>query len=113
MCKTHGHGAAEVYQQCHTPLTQVVALYRDEFLSGFILKDSVRFDEWELMEAENLRREYAPALQNLVRFLSELGEFEPAIAFVRDWLALDRLHETAHRSLMQLSIRGREIERRR
>lgn len=102
VCKTHGHGAAEVCQECHTPLTQAVALYRDEFLSGFTLKDSVKFDEWELMEAENLRRECATALQNLVRFLSELGEYEPAIAFARDWLALDRLHETAHRSLMQL-----------
>ena len=37
-------------------LAVAVALYRDTFLSGFSLRDSAEFDDWQLATAEHLRR---------------------------------------------------------
>jgi len=84
------------------PLTEAVALYRDDFLAGFTLRDSPAFDDWQFFQAESLRREMADALETLALCHSEAGQFEPAIASARRWLTLDSLHEPAHRMLMQL-----------
>ena len=39
-CRTHGHPEAEVCPECLSPLSEAVALYRDDFLAGFALRDS-------------------------------------------------------------------------
>lgn len=101
-CKTHGHSDADKCAECQAPLTEAVSLYRDDFLSGFVLKDSVNFDDWEVMQAESLGREYETALQSLIRCLSDQEDYSQAIAHARDLLALDRLNENSHRILMQL-----------
>ncbi len=49
---------------------EAVALYRGDFLSGFGLRDSIEFDDWQFFEAETLKREYAGALERLARELS-------------------------------------------
>ena len=82
-------------------LAEAVGLYRDDFMAGFTLRDSVNFDEWQFFETEALRRELAGALERLVRCHSALGEFAPAVDYARRWLALDPLDEPAHRYLMQ------------
>src|SRR5437899_3885155 len=101
-CRTHGHPASEICPACLEPLAEAVALYRDDFLAGFSLRDSPNFDDWQFFQADSLRREFATALERLVHCHSTLGDFETAIVYARRWLALDRLHEPAHRSLMQL-----------
>lgn len=98
----HGHPAETVCADCLTPLTEAVALYRDDFLAGFTLRDSPDFDEWQYFQTESLRRELAGALELLVRCHTLKHEFDPAIACARRWLALDSLHEQAHRELMRL-----------
>ncbi len=100
--RTHGHPTTETCPACLKPLTNAVALYRGDFLAGFTLRDSPGFDDWQFFQAESLRRELADALERLVRGYSARGEFEPAIAYARRWLAVDPLHEPAHRHLMQL-----------
>jgi DNA-binding SARP family transcriptional activator len=87
---------------CLSLLTEAVTLYRDDFLAGFTLRDSPDFDEWQYFQTESLRRELAGALESLVRCHTLSREFDPAIAYARRWLALDPLHELAHRELMQL-----------
>jgi DNA-binding SARP family transcriptional activator len=79
-----------------------IALYRGDFLEGFALRDSAPFDEWQLLEAEALRAELADALRRLVALESADGRLEQAVGVARRLLALDRLDEGAHRSLMQL-----------
>jgi predicted ATPase/DNA-binding SARP family transcriptional activator/class 3 adenylate cyclase len=101
-CPTHGHPASEVCSACLTPLTDAVELYRGDLLSGFTLKDSFNFDDWQFFQADALRRELADALERLVQCHSGRGEFEFAIGYARQWLALDRLDEAAHRALMRL-----------
>ena len=101
-CRTHGHPESEVCRECLPPLAGAVALHRDDFMAGFGLRDSVAFDDWQFFQAEGLRRELAGALERLARGLAAGGEWEPAIAHARRWLALDHLHEPAHRLLLAL-----------
>ena len=101
-CETHGHPISEVCPICVDPLTDAVKLARGGFMSGFGLKDSVNFDDWQLFQAELLRRELNTALQRLVRWHSAQREFEPAVGYARRRLALDPLDEQAHRHLMRL-----------
>ena len=101
-CRTHGHPQEEVCPACLPLLAEAAALYRDHFLVGFTLRDSPDFDEWQFFQTEGLRDELASALERLTHAHSAQGEFEQAIAYARRWLALDPLHEPAHRHLMQL-----------
>jgi predicted ATPase/DNA-binding SARP family transcriptional activator len=101
-CKAHGHPESEVCPECLPPLTEAVTLYRDDFMAGFGLRDSVAFDDWQFYQSESLRRELAGALEKLARGRGALGEWEAAIAHARRWLAMDTLHEPAHRLLMAL-----------
>ena len=100
--RTHGHQGAEVCPECLPLLAEAVALHRDDFMAGFGLRDSVAFDDWQFFQAEDLRRELAGALERFARGLAARGEWEPAIAHARRWLALDPLHEPAHRLLLAL-----------
>ena len=101
-CETHGHEPDVVCLACINPLTRAVELYRDDFLTGFTLPDCPEFDEWHFFQAEELREEFSSALQRLVKGHSTQGDYEEAVPFARRWLALDPLHEPAHRQLMWL-----------
>lgn len=79
-----------------------VALHRGHFLEGFGLRDAPAFDEWQAYQAEEARRECARALERLVSDAARDGDQATAIADARRWLALDPLHEPAHRALMRL-----------
>jgi DNA-binding SARP family transcriptional activator/Tfp pilus assembly protein PilF len=101
-CRDHGHPEAEVCPACLLLLSEAVELYRGDFMVGFGLRDSFGFDDWQYFQAESLRRELAGALERLARGHGASDEWEPAIAHARRRLALDPLHEPAHRLLMQL-----------
>lgn len=105
-CATHGHAANEVCARCIAPLEQAVALYRGDLLAGFVLRDSPAFDDWQFFQQESLRRELAGALERLARAHAGQRDWDAAIAAARRRLALDRLHEPAHRLLMQLYARA-------
>jgi predicted ATPase/DNA-binding SARP family transcriptional activator len=100
--RTHGHPGAERCPDCLEALTEAVELYRGDFLEGFGLRDSAAFDDWQFFQTEGLRQELALALERLVRGHSAQGAYERAIPYGRRWVALDPLHEPAHRQLMQL-----------
>lgn len=102
MCRTHGHDSATVCPACLPHLRQAVTLYRADFLAGFTLRDSLVFDEWQAFQTEELRRELAEALERLVQGQSAQDNFKTAIPYARRWLALDPLHEPAHRRLIEL-----------
>src|SRR5215213_4928934 len=84
------------------PLAAAVALYHGDFMAGFSLRDSSAFEDWQGFQAERLRRNLATALERLVECHTLLGALAPAIEHARRWLALDPLHEPAHRQLMRL-----------
>ncbi len=99
-----------VQQNDRASLTRAVQLYQGDFLSGFTLRDSPAFDEWQFFETESLRKQLAAALEQLVTMYrdaheTERGAYKQAIEYARRWLALDPLHEPAHRALMELYTR--------
>jgi len=101
-CRTHGHAETEVCPDCLSPLSEAAAVYRDDFMAGFGLRDSVAFDDWQFFQSESLRRELAGVLERLARGRGAGGEWDAAVSHARRWLALDTLSEPAHRLLMQL-----------
>lgn len=102
----HGHALRQGCPTCLPTLVAAVALYRADFLSGFALRDAVEFDDWQLLQAEALRRDLTEALEGIVTSLSTAAAFEDALGYAQRWLALDPLHEAAHRTLMQLYSRA-------
>jgi DNA-binding SARP family transcriptional activator/tetratricopeptide (TPR) repeat protein len=101
-CRKHAHAENEMCARCIEPLTQAVDLYREDFLAGFSLRDSAAFDDWAFFQTEQLRRELIGALDRLVRQLASQHDYAAALAHARRWIAIDPLHEPAHRALMQL-----------
>jgi DNA-binding SARP family transcriptional activator len=83
-------------------LNAATALYRDDFLNGFGLVDSLTFDDWQIEQAEQLRGELSRALEWLAQGYAAQGKIEAALEAARRWLALDRLNEAAHCQLMCL-----------
>ena len=49
-------------------LSQAIALYKEEFMAGFSLPDCPEFEQWQLLESENLRHTLAQAIQELMRW---------------------------------------------
>ena len=102
MARTHLSQTSNTIHDCLDELVEASTLYRDHFMAGFSLRDSPEFDDWQFFQAEALRQELSWVLERLVHGYSELGDYETAIPYAHRWLAMDNLHEPAHRQLMQL-----------
>jgi DNA-binding SARP family transcriptional activator len=87
---------------CRPLLEEAAALYHGDFLAGFTLRDSAAFDDWPFFQAESYRNNLARVLETLVRCTAAAHDLPAAIAHARRHLALDPLHEPAHRQLMLL-----------
>jgi predicted ATPase/DNA-binding SARP family transcriptional activator len=83
-------------------LTEATELYRDDFLSGFSLKEGPSFNEWAMSKAASLRHEFAATLQMLIEDYDALNQSQQAILYAERLIELDPLNEAAHRTLMQL-----------
>jgi DNA-binding SARP family transcriptional activator/predicted ATPase len=83
-------------------IDEALTLYRADLLAGFTLRDCPEFDQWHFLQADELRRQLAAALEQWALRCSERGEYEKGLTYARRWLALDPLHEPVHRHLMQL-----------
>src|SRR6266545_7674492 len=83
-------------------LNAAVELYTDDFLAGFTLPDSPTFDEWQFFQRESLRQLCGQVLEQLVQAYRGQQAWAQAIVYARKWVALDGLHEPAHRALMWL-----------
>lgn len=100
--RNHDHAEKEVCAACLEPLRQAVALYQDDFLAGFALRDSASFDDWQVSLRQALRDEMSIALAALTRAYILVGELHEGIVAARRWVQLDPLNESAHRFLMRL-----------
>jgi DNA-binding SARP family transcriptional activator len=85
-------------------LREAIALYRDDFLAEFSLRDASTFEDWRYFTAEELRRELARASDALLRAQRDAGDLEAALQTARRRLALDPLEESAHRTLIELHL---------
>lgn len=64
-------------------LHEAVALFRGDFLEGFWLRDSPRFEDWQVLEADGLRRELAGVLARLVEAHAARGDDRGGIPLAR------------------------------
>ena len=101
-CRTHGHPSSEPCPECLSHLTDAVELYGGDFMTGFSLKDSVNFDDWQISQAQNIHSEMVAALERIVHYLDGEGESDKAIPYAQRWLEMDRTNEGTHRQLMEL-----------
>lgn len=79
-----------------------VDIFRGELLEGFAVRDAPDFETWVRAESDALSRELASALSDLASLREAAGDRAGAVQAVRRWLALDPLHEPAHRRLVRL-----------
>jgi DNA-binding SARP family transcriptional activator/tetratricopeptide (TPR) repeat protein len=83
-------------------LDKACALYRDDFLAGFAVRDCPDFDDWQSSTAADLRQRLSAALEDLVAARTASGEPEKALDLARRWVALDALHEPAQQATIRL-----------
>ncbi len=82
-------------------LTAAADLHRGDLLQGFFIRGSAAFDDWLQLTGEGIRHERAAALDRLVAALAAAGHKDEAAARAEQRLALDPLHEPAHRQLIE------------
>ncbi|HET9292283.1 MAG TPA: AAA family ATPase, partial [Actinomycetes bacterium] len=100
--REHGHAPEDACPACVAPLEEAARLHRGDFLAGFSLRDSDSFDDWQYFQAERLRRELAATLERLATAQIGQHRWDDAVDAARRFLALDPLHEPAHRQLMRI-----------
>jgi TolB-like protein/DNA-binding SARP family transcriptional activator/Tfp pilus assembly protein PilF len=91
---------AAIAQATPEALERAAGLYRADLLDGFSLRDR-DFDEWLSGERERLREHAVQLFLRLMERAAATG-VEPAIRWGLRILAVDPVHEPAHRALMEL-----------
>src|SRR6266478_6421619 len=91
---------AAIAEATPAALERAAALYRADLLDGFSLRDR-DFDEWLTGERERLREHAVQLFLRLMERATAIG-VEPAIRWALRILAVDPVHEPAHRALMEL-----------
>ena len=100
--RSHHHPLDTLCPECLSLLEYAIALYHDDFLTGFTLADSVEYDDWQMFQRGWLRQECAGALRKVAGYYGGEGRYDQALAYARRWLSFDPLHESAHQMMMRL-----------
>lgn len=99
---THGHDPVDVCEMCIGPLTRGAELYRGDFLGSFSIRGAPDFDDWARTVTESLRLEVGELFRRLAHAHAAAGDYPAATSAANRWVALDVLHEPAHRLVMLL-----------
>lgn len=100
--QTHNHAKRSECPKCQPLLTEAVALYQNEFLSGLSLNDCPEFEEWLFIQRERQHLLAIDAYVDLAAFAEQNGEFDKALHFTRQQIELDPLRELAYRQQMRV-----------
>ena len=101
-CSHHEHEDFSLCHSCRQLLEGAVDMYKGDFLSGFSLKDSENFTDWQFFQSEKLRQEQAGALERICKSYSAAHQYKDAVRYAHRWLSMDQLNESAYRSLMRI-----------
>ncbi len=83
-------------------LREAAELYRGDFLEGFSVADAPTFEEWALIQREQLRRLSMDALHGLATDAADRSAYAEGIGYAARLLAIDLTREEAHRQKMVL-----------
>lgn len=86
--------------------TRAAGLWRGQFLDGLDVRAGAEWEEWAVVTAERLRREFAVVLGRLTDHHERAGEWELAISYARRLVEVDPWQERGHRQLMRLLARS-------
>jgi predicted ATPase/DNA-binding SARP family transcriptional activator len=100
--RSHPHPDQSNCAECAARLTEALDLVRGEFLDQFSLGDCAQFDEWLLMQREQLHVQVTAALEQLAAWHERAGQLAEAERTVRRLLEYDPLREAAYRQLMRV-----------
>ncbi|HEY9659719.1 MAG TPA: BTAD domain-containing putative transcriptional regulator, partial [Allocoleopsis sp.] len=87
----------DINLQC---LSQAVTHYGGDFLAGFHVPDAPDFENWVLMEREQLREIAIEGLHTLSEHYLNQRNYKAGLAVTRKLLTLDPWRETAHQQQM-------------
>lgn len=104
-CAQHHHTHPADCSDCARWRTQAAELYRGDLLAGFFLPDSVAFEEWRLVQQEELHRLALETLNWLTVYHEQHGAFDRVQSYARRLIALEPWHEDAHLRLMRALAR--------
>ncbi len=103
-CNRHTHRRLEVCIPCSQRLRQAVELYRGPFLDGLFVQESVAFEEWMLLQRDELQRQVLQALYQLAAYYERRGAYDEAHSYAWRQLEIDPWREEAHRQVMRLLV---------
>ena len=83
-------------------LVQGLDLYSGEFMAGFSLAQTPRFNDWLMVEQERLRQIAMNGYRQLAGRQEEQGAFAAGATTAQKWVTWDPLDETAQQQLMRL-----------
>ncbi|MEZ4710313.1 MAG: BTAD domain-containing putative transcriptional regulator [Caldilineaceae bacterium] len=89
-------------------LEEALALYRADFLAGFMVQDAPHFDEWVQLKGQQLHGLAVHGLEQLTTLYMQQHDFEAALRTTQRQLALEPWLEPAHQQSMRLlALTGR------
>jgi len=104
-CRLHLHPDPHHCAECAARLTEALDLVRGDFLQEFALANCAQFDEWPLIQREQIRWQVMMALEQLATFQERNGQLVEGERTIRRLLEYDPLRETAYRQLMRVLAR--------
>ncbi|MCB8944436.1 MAG: tetratricopeptide repeat protein [Ardenticatenaceae bacterium] len=91
-------------------LDEALQLYTGDLLANFYVPDTPRFNEWLLLEREQLRQRITVAYRQLCDTYAEQEDWVRGVTAAQRWLLLDELNETALPYLLQFLAATGQIE---
>lgn len=85
-------------------LTQAVALYQGDLLEGFYIRDAKEFEDWLIIEREQIRLTVIHALHRLAAHYLEVGAWNEGLQITQRLLMMEPWDEAAHRQQMRLLV---------
>ncbi len=94
------HANFDQCRDCVERLSQAGEIYQGDFLAGLTLYDSEPFEEWMVIQREQLHRQALEIFYALTTYSLRQNQLENARHYARRQLALEPWREEAHRQLM-------------
>ena len=91
-------------------LEKVLALYRDDFLGDFHVRNAPAFEEWVIQQREELHQLAVQGFQRLITYHLQQSNLVAGLAATKRLLAIEPWHEEAHRCQMIFLARSGKRE---
>ena len=102
----HQHPKTESCEVCVQWLSRVAELYRGQLLTGLFVPDSVVFEEWRLVQQEELHRKALETLSLLANYHEQRGEYERVQDYALRQITLEPWRDEAHLQLMRALVQS-------